>query len=195
MTPVIVIPARAGSKRLPGKNLMQIGGKTLIRRCVETALATNLGQVWVNSNSEAICSEARSAGASTYLRPDRLAQDSTSTEEVIRDAAMAGQWLQDRPIILMQCTSPFTTKEDIIALYANYRRYQPVALCRTNEAKPCGAGYVFPVILPLRQMLFDPAINWGYYNFSKNCDIDIDTQSDFDAAVEYQKQLSKEGTP
>jgi len=194
MKPIIVIPARSGSKRLPGKNLMSIGGMTLIRRCIGTALATGLGQVWVNTDSDDIYLDAL-PGANVFLRPIYLGRDDTTTEEVIADMARKQQWIFDQPIILMQCTSPFTTKEDIIALYANYRRHQPVALCRADEAKPCGAGYVFPAILPLKGMLFDPAINWGYYNFSNNGDIDVDTQEDFDKALAQQATIESRGGP
>lgn len=183
MNPVIVIPARSGSKRLPGKNLLKIGGKSLIQRCVETALATKLGPVWINSDALELRNEGSLAGAHVYIRPEHLAQDDTSTQDVVRDMALGALWEDDKPVILMQCTSPFTAVRDIQDLHFAYRRHAPVALSRCHEAKPCGAGYVFPAILAKRQMLFDPCINWEYYTFSYEENPDIDTQADFDRAA------------
>lgn len=193
MKPIIVIPARGGSKRLPGKNLKQIGGKSLVQRCVETALATKLGPVWINSDDIEIRYEGLCCGAKAAHRSKELSQDSTSSEDVIREMALVELWHDDQPVILMQCTSPFTSPKDIESLYRAYRRHAPVALAHPGQAKPCGSGYVFPAILVKRQMLFDPCINWEYYTFSYMPNPDIDTQEDFDHAVAIELQRAKGG--
>jgi len=75
-----IIPARGGSKGLPGKNLAELGGIPLIewsiRAAYESALVT---RVLVSTDSEAIAEVARSAGAEVpWLRPRELAEDDTA---------------------------------------------------------------------------------------------------------------------
>lgn len=74
-----IIPARGGSKGLPGKNLAELGGIPLIewsiRAAFESALVT---RVLVSTDSEDIAEVARSAGAEVpWLRPSELAEDDT----------------------------------------------------------------------------------------------------------------------
>jgi len=72
-----IIPARGGSKGLPGKNIRQLAGKPLIVYSIEAALASNaITRVICSTDSEEIASVARAAGADVpFLRPAELAQD------------------------------------------------------------------------------------------------------------------------
>ena len=71
--------ARGGSKGLPGKNLMQIGGLSLLGRAIRTALeVAEIQKVIVSTDDVAIAEEARSHGAETpFLRPAELAADAS----------------------------------------------------------------------------------------------------------------------
>jgi len=71
--------ARGGSKGLPGKNLMPLGGKSLLGRAVETALASpRIRRVICSTDDEAIAREARRHGAQVpFMRPAELAADDT----------------------------------------------------------------------------------------------------------------------
>lgn len=119
MQTLCCILARSGSKGLPGKNLALVGGVSLLARCVSTALeyATLYPEhgvtVAVSSDSHAYLDAARAVGnVATIVRPVALASDDTSSE-----AAMQHAWETLRcpadVLVLLQCTSPFTTVDDI----------------------------------------------------------------------------------
>jgi len=110
VTAVCVIPARGGSKGVPGKNIRMVAGKPLIVWTIEQALAvTEPLEVVVSTDDDDIASVAREAGASVpFLRPDELALDTTTTEPVIRHALTALDALgtQASVVMLLQATSP-----------------------------------------------------------------------------------------
>lgn len=77
MKALAVIPARGGSKRLPGKNIRDFAGKPMLAWSVEAALQSGLfDTVIVSTDSEEIAEVARTAGASVpFLRSARTADD------------------------------------------------------------------------------------------------------------------------
>ncbi|PUA81525.1 acylneuraminate cytidylyltransferase family protein [Nocardioides currus] len=104
-----VIPARGGSKGVPRKNLLDVGGKPLIVWTIEQALATDGLDVLVSTDDEEIADVARAAGARVpWLRPAELAQDTTPTEPVVRHAIEQVTAERGRPgaVMLLQATSP-----------------------------------------------------------------------------------------
>lgn len=105
-----MIPARGGSKGIPGKNLKEIDGKPMIAWSIEQALATpEIQHVMVSTDSPEIADVARQYGAEIpYLRPAELAEDSTPTEPVLLHALA---WYDQNGIspdavVLLQPTSP-----------------------------------------------------------------------------------------
>lgn len=114
-----VIPARGGSKGLPGKNLKALGRLPLIGHAVASARESKrLSRVIVSTDSEAIADEARRHGAEVpFLRPATLATDQAGMVPVLQHAV---QWLEStgvRPdlIVCLQPTSPFRVGADIDA--------------------------------------------------------------------------------
>lgn len=111
---LVLVPARGGSKGIPGKNLRQVGGRPLLAWTIEQALAlaaasTEPVDVIVSTDDDAIARAAERAGAEVpFRRPSELAQDTTPTEPVVRHAVeeltSAGQ-APDR-VMLLQATSP-----------------------------------------------------------------------------------------
>lgn len=99
-----LIPARGGSKGVPNKNIKTICGKPLIVWTIESAKNSRLlDKVIVSTESEAIAEIARTAGAQILKRPDYLATDTASTQDVMVHA------LQNFPadtLVLLQPTSP-----------------------------------------------------------------------------------------
>ena len=106
-----IIPARGGSKGIPGKNIRPLGGKPLIAWSIETALAaTRVTRTLVSTDSEEIADIARAAGAEApFLRPAELASDAAATEPVLIHAL---DWLEHHEgfvpdyVMLLQPTSP-----------------------------------------------------------------------------------------
>ena len=113
-----VIPARGGSKGLPGKNLRKLGSLSLIGHAIaSTREATRLTRVIVSTDSEAIADEARRHGAEVpFLRP----ADQAGMVPVLQQAV---RWLEStgaRPdlVVTLQPTSPFRVGADIDATIA-----------------------------------------------------------------------------
>ncbi|GAX55655.1 N-acylneuraminate cytidylyltransferase [Streptomyces olivochromogenes] len=112
-----VIPARGGSKGVPAKNLLPVGGVPLVARAVRECRATRLvTDVVVSTDDQAIAAAAREAGAEVVLRPAAIAGDTATSEAAVLHALDAHEALHGSPVdvvLLVQCTSPFITREDI----------------------------------------------------------------------------------
>ena len=81
MKSVGLVLARGGSKGIPRKNLVSLGGKPLITWTIETALASDLDRVIVSTDSEEIADVARGCGAEVpFMRPDHLASDTATSD-------------------------------------------------------------------------------------------------------------------
>lgn len=83
-----LIPARKGSKRIPNKNMIEVGGQPLIWHSIVTALACDLIQepVYVSTNSPKIANFAEDSGCEVIQRPDKLAQDNSTDYDFISHA-------------------------------------------------------------------------------------------------------------
>ncbi len=115
---VAVIPARGGSKGIPGKNVAQVGGVPLVARAVHTARAARLVQhVVVSTDDPMIADVAYAAGAQIVSRPGALSDDTATSEAAVLHALDA---IGTDPVVvlLVQCTSPFLTSTDIDAVCA-----------------------------------------------------------------------------
>jgi len=121
MRTVAVIPARGGSKGVPGKNLARIGGLPLVARTVlAAARATRIDAVVCSSDDPRILAVAERYGAMPIARPAALSGDQASSEAALLHALDEVERRGHRPEILvfLQCTSPFTGPEEIDALVA-----------------------------------------------------------------------------
>jgi CMP-N-acetylneuraminic acid synthetase len=105
-----VIPARGGSKGVPGKNLMPIGGRPLLAYTADAAMASRrLTRVIVSTDDEGIARTARALGLDVpFMRPADLSQDITPMLPVLQHAARMMAAAGDAPdaIVLLQPTSP-----------------------------------------------------------------------------------------
>ena len=82
-----LIPARGGSKGIPGKNLQPIGGRPLVLRSIQAAQASRgVGRVVVSTDDQAIRSLALEAGAEVVSRPEAIAGDTASSESALLHA-------------------------------------------------------------------------------------------------------------
>jgi CMP-N,N'-diacetyllegionaminic acid synthase len=110
-----LIPARGGSKGIPGKNLVPVGGRPLIEwTCEAAATSTTLTRCVVSTDNPAIADAARAAGIEVpFLRPAELARDSTPMLDVVMHAL--DELDEVDAIVLLQPTSPLRTGEHIDA--------------------------------------------------------------------------------
>jgi len=113
-----LIPARGGSKGIPGKNIRRLAGKPLLQYTVEAAQAAHsLGRIALSTDSPEIAALGRALGVETpFLRPTELAQDATPTLPVILHAL---DWLATEAgyapevLVLLQPTAPLRTAQHI----------------------------------------------------------------------------------
>lgn len=113
---VAVIPARAGSKGIPGKNLLPFCGKPLVAWSIEQAKkAEGVDSVWVSSDGDDILSVARAYGAHDIRRPDAISGDVASSESAWLHALdeIERQGHEVEWMVGMQATSPLRSPEDI----------------------------------------------------------------------------------
>jgi N-acylneuraminate cytidylyltransferase/CMP-N,N'-diacetyllegionaminic acid synthase len=113
-----IIPARLGSKNIPGKNIKYFAGKPLIEYTIESALNSKLiNRVIVSTESEEIAQISRNYGAEIpFLRPVELAQDETPTLPVLQhvvDFLHNKESYEPDMIVTLQPTSPLRKTEHI----------------------------------------------------------------------------------
>jgi CMP-N,N'-diacetyllegionaminic acid synthase len=108
-----LIPARGGSKRLPGKNLRPLAGLPLIAHTIRPALESGIfSSVIVSTDEESTAETARRFGAEVpFLRPPELAGDRSPDIEWILHALgyLAGHGSQFDAFAILRPTSPFRT--------------------------------------------------------------------------------------
>jgi CMP-N,N'-diacetyllegionaminic acid synthase len=138
---VALIPARGGSKGLPGKNVRLLAGKPLIQHTIEAALQCPLvDTVTVSTDDAAIRQASEAAGATVLERPAKLATDTASTMDVVRHfldeyQKKHGDWPET--LVLLQPTSPLRTMVHLAEALKQYAGLtQPASLVSVSPAKP-----------------------------------------------------------
>jgi N-acylneuraminate cytidylyltransferase len=131
-----VIPARGGSKGLPGKNILPVRGRPLLAWTADAALAARgIDHVVVSSDNDAILAVARGLGAEALRRPAHLATDTASTIDVVMHAldSLPGHDV----VVVLQPTSPLRTGADIDAAmdrFAAARAPACVSVCEAEQS-------------------------------------------------------------
>ena len=110
---VSIIPARGGSKGIPGKNIKPLAGRPLITYTISHSLNSKLiDETYVTTDDIKIKKVALEAGAKVIDRPKKIAEDKTPIEPVLKHAI---NQLETKPdiVVFLQCTSPIRKKNDI----------------------------------------------------------------------------------
>ena len=111
-----IIPARGGSKGMPGKNIREFAGKPLIAHSIEASLNCSLiTRTVVSTDDDKIADVAMAHGAQVIRRPDELAADTSLVIDAIRHAVRTVEdGGEDVDIVLLlEPTSPFRRAEDL----------------------------------------------------------------------------------
>lgn len=145
---LFVIPARGGSKGLPGKNIKELCGKHLIAYSIDVAREfVDDKHICVSTDSEEIKKVVELYGLSVpFLRPDYLATDIATTNDVLVHAVnfFKEQGSEYKKLVLLQPTSPLRTSQDVQGATMLYRddidmvvsvvkSHAPAVLCSENE--------------------------------------------------------------
>ncbi len=193
---IAIIPARGGSKRLPRKNVMFLNEKPLIYYTIKCAQDSNcFSKIYVSTEDEEVKEWSLYYGADVIDRPVELAQDSSSSIDVVKHAI---QFSKNKgnifcSFMLLQPTSPLRSVEDIIfvknLLYQEMDWFDSVvSVCNTGlgEYKFNGSIYACGV-----DFFEEYDVLWNeksfLYQMGKERSIDIDTIEDFKLAEELMK--------
>lgn len=135
---VAIVPARGGSKGLPGKNLRRLDGVPLLAWTIRAARsARGVDEVVVSTDDPDIAADSRTWGASCpALRPADLATDEAPTVQAIRhEAERIGLGAGDA-VVVLQPTSPLRTVADIDAAIDLWRKRPDATVVTVTTAKP-----------------------------------------------------------
>lgn len=107
---VALIPARSGSKGIPNKAMAKVFKHPLIEYSIRTALNSAIHEVWVSSDGDDILNFATNIGCKTLKRPDELATDTASIEDVIKHFTDNVEY---KYLVLIQATSPLVLPQHV----------------------------------------------------------------------------------
>jgi N-acylneuraminate cytidylyltransferase len=116
MTNLALIPCRGGSKGIPRKNLQTVHGVPLVIRAINSCFDGGIDEVYVSTDDGEISNYAIAAGAKVIERPSEFAQDTSSTDDVLKhaiDSLIGMGYLPDDLLLILQATSPFTQAETV----------------------------------------------------------------------------------
>ena len=141
-----IIPARGGSKGVPGKNLQTVGGESLVYRAARAARESGrCGRVICSTDDDAIAAEAIRAGAEVpFRRPATLASDTATSLAVVQHAVERVEAERGRPVdlvCLVEPTTPLRSAADIrdaidLLVHADPPADSAVSVCEVTDAHP-----------------------------------------------------------
>ena len=130
------IPARGGSKTVPGKNIKDFAGKPLIVHSIEYALNSNLVQeVVVSTDDSKISKISRDAGAIIIKRPDELSTETSTTESAV-EHYLNSRSKKPEIIVLLQATSPLRPEnslDEAITYFINKKFDSLISIISTHR--------------------------------------------------------------
>lgn len=171
MSVIALIPARSGSKGIPGKNLRELGGVALVDHAVRCAFAARVSEIAVTTDVQVpmmrqCVSLAHSAFLQVLVRPPDLAQDDTPMIVVVQHALAQLPGPPEDIIVLLQPTQPFRTPAHVTSAIRLLQETHadsvvsvvPLPLSHSPELVCVITGdtlYPYPVCEGYKQVRFD----------------------------------------
>lgn len=157
-----IIPARGGSKSVPGKNIRPLGGKPLLAWSIDVAReVAAIDRIIVSTDDAAIAAVARDHGAEVYDRPAHLASDEALVIDALKDllATLGAEGDAPEWMILLEPTCPLRTPEDVQECLdlAAQGSYDSVATFTEAELNPHRA---WRVVDSVPEVFIPGAIPW-----------------------------------
>lgn len=172
-----IIPARAGSKRLPGKNIKLLNDIPLIEYTIQDAIdCWYIDDIIITSDDKEVEKIAIRRGVHFRCRPKYLCRDESPSQEFVDDIleTYGKRW---DIIVLLQPTSPLRLPVDIINCLHFFVDNKFDTVITVNESnEPNGAVYVF------KEKIYTD--NTGKFIMPNERSIDINTLEDFNKAEE-----------
>src|ERR1700716_988930 len=159
---VAVVPARGGSKSVPGKNIRSLGGKPLLAWSIDVARqVSEIDRIIVSTDDTQIASVGRTYGAEVYARPQHLATDEALVIDALKDLLQTLEAESQMPdwVTLLEPTCPLRSAADVrecLKLVAE-GGYDSVATFKEAELNPHRA---WRLIQGVPEVFIDGAIPW-----------------------------------
>ena len=151
-----LIPARGGSKGIPGKNLKPLGGIPLLSWSLRQAAATPaVGRIVVSTDAEPIAELARREGAEVVQRPAGISGDTASSESALRHALDELRRLDGYVpdlVVFLQATSPLRRPDEIRRALETFEGEGADSLFSASPVH----GFVWRLQGELRALTYDP---------------------------------------
>jgi CMP-N,N'-diacetyllegionaminic acid synthase len=113
---IAVVPARGGSKSIPGKNIKPLLGKPLLAWSIDVSRqVSEIDRIIVSTDNSQIASVGESFGAEVYARPEHLATDEALVIDALKDLLHRLEKEGEKPewVVLLEPTCPLRTAEDV----------------------------------------------------------------------------------
>ena len=113
---IVVVPARGGSKSIPGKNIKPLLGKPLLAWSIDVARQVKeIDRIIVSTDDPGIAAVGEASGAEIYLRPAHLATDEALVIDALKDLLGRLELEGEKPewVVLLEPTCPLRTDEDV----------------------------------------------------------------------------------
>lgn len=110
MKVVTLIPARGGSKEIPNKNLVKLGGVPLLSYSCRVSKASNSSETWVSTDCQSITKFAKEEGCNVIPRPSELCTDHSKSDDAL---VHFSKHVDFDILVFQQATSPFISPLDI----------------------------------------------------------------------------------
>ena len=141
MKPIVIIPARGGSKGIPGKNIKPLNGKPLIQYTIEAAREVFPDKnIIVSTDSNEIKKVVEETGLTVpFLRPAELSTDTSSSYDVLIHATeyAKSQGIDFDTVVLLQPTSPLRNSKHISEALSIYNdEFDMVVSVKESEENP-----------------------------------------------------------
>lgn len=143
MNPIVVIPARGGSKGIPKKNIKKLGGKPLIEYTISAAREVfEDKEIIVSTDDLKIKKVVEGTGLKVpFLRPNYLSTDTANTRDVLIHAIdfVESQGKDVDVLVLLQPTSPFRKGHHIREAFDLFKEHQGldmVVSVKETDANP-----------------------------------------------------------
>lgn len=178
-----IIPARAGSKRLPGKNTLLAGGKPLLAWTLEAARKSQvIDKLVVSTDDQDVDDIACRYGCAVHRRSPELASDTAESIDVVLD--VLDSYVGFDVVVLLQPTSPLRTAEDIDTAYQLLAHRDSCVSIAFIDGRPVLNGAVYVSRVPwLRQSRAFVDGATVPYCMPPERSVDIDTREDFEQAT------------
>lgn len=134
MKPWCFLPARGGSKRIPGKNKKLFNGRPIIEYAIKAAQASRLFEkILVSTDDPDIAEIVDDLGWETETRPPELYGDKTDTESIAAFTLRAHGLENERAFCMLYATAAFTRPDWLTATFAQFDGEHPIYIGKPTQ--------------------------------------------------------------